>query len=167
MKARQHCIDFIKKFESFSSAPYECSGGKKTIGYGHVIQDGENLFAVSPALGNEILKKDVEWVEHALNKDFSSLSQNQFDALVSFVFNIGHGRFLNSSVYKFTSIYLLLFMKNCDMVTSCNSLFIYKPNDILLLFISFIAPFSKFIYLTILVSNVKILLILQTEECTI
>lgn len=104
MKASQHCIDFIKKFESFSSVPYECSGGKKTIGYGHVIQDGEKLSSVSPSLGNEILKKDIEWVEHALNKDFPSLSQNQFDALVSFVFNIGHGRFLNSSVYKFLKI---------------------------------------------------------------
>ncbi len=102
MKTSQNGIDLIKKFEGFSAIPYKCMAGKLTIGYGHVIKHYENYKKLTTEEAEEILKKDVEFVENFINKNVSKkLNQNQFDALVSLVFNIGVGNFGASTLLKY------------------------------------------------------------------
>ncbi|MBX9877649.1 MAG: lysozyme [Candidatus Obscuribacterales bacterium] len=74
--------------------PYVCPAGKKTVGHGHVIRIGEDFshgltFAEADALLRKDLKERFEPLIHKFVK--VPLNQHQFDALVSFVFNIGPG----------------------------------------------------------------------------
>lgn len=90
----QEGIDFIKGFESFRGSVYSDSAGNPTIGYGHLLSGEQiDLFSggVSLAQGNSLLQVDVAKAEAVVNKLKVTvpLSQQQFDALVSFTFNAG------------------------------------------------------------------------------
>jgi len=95
-------LEIIKEFEGFSAVPYTCPGGKETIGYGHVIKPDENLAPlITEEIATKLLWGDVKWAELAVNTYVKvPLSQNQFDALVSFVFNVGSGNFRTSTLLK-------------------------------------------------------------------
>ena len=83
-------IELIKYFEGFSSNIYTCSGGYKTIGFGHKVLPNENYTSISLATAEEILAKDLFKAERSvINLINSPLTDNQFAALVSFTFNIG------------------------------------------------------------------------------
>lgn len=98
-------LDLLKKLEGFRSKPYKCSAGKLTIGYGHVILPNEQFTEITIDEANSLLKKDIAWAEHAINKRFSNLKQNQFDALVCFVYNTGETvEFSNSNVLKYIKL---------------------------------------------------------------
>lgn len=102
MRTSQIGIDLIKHFEGFSSVPYQCLGGKPTIGYGHVIRNGERLKSVTESEAEALLRKDLYSAEQAvLDLVEIDLHQHQFDALVSLVFNIGRGAFLRSTVRRY------------------------------------------------------------------
>ena len=93
MKTSQSGIDLIKKFEGFSAKPYVCPAGKMTIGYGHVILPGEFLESVTQETAEALLHNDIEEREVIIKQAVTvDLSQGQFDALVSFVFNVGQGK---------------------------------------------------------------------------
>jgi len=96
----QRGIDFIKQFEAFSEYSYYCPAGKKTIGWGHVILDNESIQEpLSVDDGEILLKKDVQSSEMAVFRNISvPLSDNQFDALVSFTFNCGAGALQRSTL---------------------------------------------------------------------
>lgn len=100
MKTGIKGIDLIKSFEGFSHTPYLCSAKKSTIGYGHIIKDDEkDLVYVTKDQAIEILRKDLKVAEYWVNHFISAeLNQNQFDALVSFTFNLGGGTLQRSSV---------------------------------------------------------------------
>lgn len=95
MKASGRAIDLVKKFEGFSAYPYLCPAGKRTIGYGHVIDrkywDIANTNSpISEDEAEEILKRDIRGVESTINSSVVvSLKQGQFDALTSLIFNWG------------------------------------------------------------------------------
>jgi lysozyme len=97
-------LALLKKFEGFRSKPYKCSAGYPTIGYGHQINPHENLDEVTLDQANKLLKQDVLWAERAINARLPNLTQNQFDALVCFVFNIGVSTFEKSSVLRFAKL---------------------------------------------------------------
>lgn len=99
MHVSQKGLNFIKSFEGFSSKPYRCPAGYKTIGYGHLIKDNENIESVTKSYAVELLKQDVEAAESIVRR-FTKvfLTQNQFDMLVSFVFNLGGGAYQRSSL---------------------------------------------------------------------
>lgn len=83
-------IDLIKSFESFSPVSYLCPAGLRTIGYGHVILEGEYYESLSLEAGEDLLKRDLLQMERAVIRNINiALDQNQFDALVSLTFNIG------------------------------------------------------------------------------
>ena len=85
-------LDLIKHFESFSDVLYFCPAGYKTIGYGHVIRPGENLEKISEAEGETLLLSDVAKAETSVLRLIKvALEENQYDALVSFTFNLGGG----------------------------------------------------------------------------
>lgn len=91
----------LKLWEGFVAMPTADLGGKLTIGYGHKIISGEKFGMISPEMGTKIMMQDVAPLEAFLNNYITpKLTQNQFDALVIFMFNIGSTAFLNSSVFR-------------------------------------------------------------------
>ncbi|MBE9491050.1 MAG: lysozyme [Bacteroidetes bacterium] len=92
--------DLIKEFEGFRDKAYKCPAGVWTIGYGHTlgVQEGD---VITKAEGQELLLCDLRTAISAVNSLVTvQLSQSQFDALVSFVFNIGIGAFVRSTLLK-------------------------------------------------------------------
>jgi lysozyme len=108
MNISQKGIDLIKKFEGFSPNAYRCPAGKMTIGYGHVIQAERERFnaPLTEADAERILLKDVKTAEATINKGtHTPLTQGQYDALVSLVFNWGGSNFLRSQGLKYLNSY--------------------------------------------------------------
>lgn len=94
----QNAIDLIKSFEGFQPKEYLCPAGKPTIGYGHVIRDGEKFTTITEQQAETLLKTDLKWVCRTIDNAVTcDLTQNEYDALCSFIFNIGGTNFRNSS----------------------------------------------------------------------
>lgn len=74
-----------------------------TIGYGHLIKNGEFFRdTLSEIQATELLRRDIRVAEDAVCRNIkTNISQNQFDALVIFAFNIGVKNFTNSTVVKY------------------------------------------------------------------
>lgn len=90
MKISQTGLELIKRFEGCRLVAYKDSGGTLTIGYGHTkgVTAGQTI---TQAQADAFLVEDCASAEAAVNKYMSkyNFNQNQFDALVSFAFNIG------------------------------------------------------------------------------
>lgn len=102
MKASQNCINLIKRFEGCSLTAYKCPAGVYTIGYGHT-QGVKNLDKITQKEAEELLKEDIKAFETTLNVfvlPSCTLNQNEFDALVSLIFNIGILNFKRSTLLK-------------------------------------------------------------------
>jgi len=94
-------LELVKKFEGFSSTPYKDVGGRLTIGYGHLIKKGENFSRITFKEAEDLLRKDLKEAEDAVTKNVTvSLLQHQYDALVSFVYNLGGRRLASSTLLK-------------------------------------------------------------------
>ena len=95
-------LDLIKRFEGFSPTIYICPAGYPTIGYGHVVlaHEREQFAAgITQAEATELLRKDVRIAERAVLRLISvPLTDGQFDALVSFTFNLGAGSLQRSTL---------------------------------------------------------------------
>ncbi|MGB1648674.1 MAG: lysozyme [Cycloclasticus sp.] len=100
----QDGIDLIKRFEGFSSTVYICPAGYPTIGYDHVVLDEEkDQFAagIDQEQGEELLRKDAQVAERAVLRLITvPLTEGQFDALVSFTFNLGSGALQRSTLRR-------------------------------------------------------------------
>lgn len=91
----------IKGWEGFRATQYLDVAGLPTIGYGHLIKPHESFTTIKEAQASALLAKDITSAESAVNKYVKvKLTQNQFDALVSFAFNVGNGAFANSTMLK-------------------------------------------------------------------
>lgn len=92
MKISEKGLDLIKKFEGCKLTAYRCPAGVLTIGYGHTGADVKEGQKITQKKANELLKADVEKFEKHVNtyKKYYYFTQNEFDALVSFAFNIGN-----------------------------------------------------------------------------
>jgi GH24 family phage-related lysozyme (muramidase) len=97
-------IDLIKQFEGFSPAIYICPAGYPTIGYGHVVKPQERQqFAsgITPEQAETLLRQDVQTAERAVLRLITvPLTDGQFDALVSFTFNLGAGALQRSTLRR-------------------------------------------------------------------
>ena len=99
-KASDKCLDLIKGFEGFSPVPYYCQGGKYTIGYG-TTRGVHKGMRVTHEEAIEMLKADVQIFADAVSRLVKvPLNQNQFDALVSWTYNVGEGNLKNSTLLK-------------------------------------------------------------------
>lgn len=100
MKTSQKGIDLIKQFEGFRSKAYRDVVGVWTIGYGSTknVKEGDTITReeAEARLRNEL----VEYEQHVTAACHVAPNQNQFDALVSFCFNVGPGNLRKSSVIK-------------------------------------------------------------------
>lgn len=100
MKTSQRGIDLIKKFEGLELKAYLCPANVWTIGYGTTsnIKEGDIIDEETAEL---FLKKDVIRFENNVNTYVKvELSQNEFDALVSFTYNLGGGALKRSTLLK-------------------------------------------------------------------
>ena len=97
-------LNLIKRFEGFSHTIYICPAGYPTIGYGHLVLEHEqDQFAtgITQAEATELLRKDVRIAERAVLRLISvPLTDGQFDALVSFTFNLGAGALQRSTLRR-------------------------------------------------------------------
>jgi lysozyme len=103
MTTSQAGVDLIKKWEGFRATMYLDAVGKPTIGYGTLIDTADEQYlrtaTITPQQAEELLRRDLVPFERAVNETISvPLAQNQFDALVSFVYNLGPGAFRNGSL---------------------------------------------------------------------
>lgn len=96
MKISKNGINLIKTFEGCKLTAYRCPAGVPTIGYGHT--KGVNMgMKITQEEAEMFLAADVAPLETLLSK--YNLKQNEFDALVSWCYNLGVGNF-NSSTLK-------------------------------------------------------------------
>ena len=101
MKISQSGIDKIKRHEALRLEPYQDEGGKWTIGYGHLLRSGEWYDRITEEKAEELLRQDLATAENAVKQLVKvPISQNQHDALVSFVFNIGVTAFSKSTLLR-------------------------------------------------------------------
>ncbi len=103
MTPGSQCISLIKKHEGLRTSAYKCPAGVWTVGYGHTR---------SVKAGDVITEKEAE---NLLIQDLAAaaadvsrlvkvpLTQGQFDALCSFVFNLGAGSLMKSSLLKYVN----------------------------------------------------------------
>ncbi len=103
MELSRNGLNLIKTFEGFSSTPYLCPAGKSTIGYGHLIKKGEEfpITGIAEEEAQELLAKDTGYAQSAVCQAVVvPLTQNQYDALVSFTFNLGGTNLLRSTLLR-------------------------------------------------------------------
>lgn len=92
-------LALIKAFESLRLFAYRCPAGVPTIGYGHTkgVKMGQ---AITEKQAEEFLMEDVRPIEKYINDIGINFRQEQFDALVSWIFNLGAGNFQHSTLFK-------------------------------------------------------------------
>ena len=108
MKTGTEGLSLIKAFEGWRSEAYRDSVGVWTIGYGHTAAAGAPRpvpgMVITKAEGERMLRNDLLIYELAVNNALKvDVTQNQFDALVSFCYNVGPGNFKKSSVLRYTN----------------------------------------------------------------
>ena len=98
----QQGLDLIKHFEGLSLETYICPAGYPTIGYGHLITATENIpEKITEDEAEALLRNDVAWAERAVLRLIRvPITDNQFDALVSFTFNLGSGALQRSTLRR-------------------------------------------------------------------
>lgn len=105
MKLSQNGVNFIKSHEALRLKAYQDSKGVWTIGWGHTknVHPGD---VITREQAEQFIRDDFAWVERTLNADLVSgrdnpiVTQNEFDALCSLVFNIGSQAYLESTVRR-------------------------------------------------------------------
>jgi lysozyme len=115
MQMSTHGLELLEQWEGFKANVYKDSAGLPTIGVGHLLTKSElssgkiviNGLPVQYSNGLtdqqvlNLLSQDVKPAEKAVNNGVKvTLNQNQFDALVSFTFNVGVGAFTSSTLLK-------------------------------------------------------------------
>lgn len=95
-------LALTKQFEGCRLTAYQDSVGVWTIGYGHTAAGLGRGYMVTQAGADSLLTQDIARFETGVNKlvTFSHLTQNQFDALVDFAFNLGLGNLGSSTLLK-------------------------------------------------------------------
>lgn len=99
---------FVGRFEGFRAEPYNDPIGFATIGYGHLLHrsnvtaaDRAKWGKLSENAALKLLRQDAEAAAWAVRAHVTArLNQPQFDALVSFTFNLGTGAFIDSTLLK-------------------------------------------------------------------
>lgn len=105
MKISKKGINLIKGFEACKLTAYICPAGKLTIGWGHTGKDVVKGLKITQERADELLLNDIRIAENAINNLVKvELNQNQYDALVSFVFNVGVSAFKKSTMLKFLNV---------------------------------------------------------------
>ena len=98
LKPSAQCIELVKEFEGASLTVYQDLAGLNTVGYGHrtAMKVGTRITARK---ADQLLSLDLQIAADVVRRFVTvPLTQNQFDALVSFVFNVGGRAFARSTM---------------------------------------------------------------------
>ena len=104
MQCNSRGIAIIKHYEGFYSTPYKCPAGLWTFGYGNIRdKEGQRVTAdtapISDLEGEMLLMEELDTVEGQIKRlAVIPLTENQFSAICSLVWNIGSGRFKASTL---------------------------------------------------------------------
>lgn len=104
MRASDKCLKMLAHHEGVRQKPYKCPAGLWTVGVGHLIGDGKSLpdswnrlFTLEEVY--DLLAKDVARFERGVERYITiPLKQGEFDAIVSFAFNLGLGTLQKSTL---------------------------------------------------------------------
>ena len=99
MKASDRLIEALKRFEGLRLEAYQCAAGRWTVGYGHTLTAREGMI-IDEERAEHLLRQDVKTIERWLTSKNVTEEQHQFDALVSFIFNLGIANFYDSTLRK-------------------------------------------------------------------
>ena len=99
MRVSDVCFEKIKEFEGLRTEAYYDAAGVLTIGYGHTGHDVRPGDVITKYWAEHLLKADLYDVEKAVDS-LGHFNQPQFDALVSFAFNIGFWKLKTSELLK-------------------------------------------------------------------
>jgi lysozyme len=105
MKTSPSGLELVKEFEGLRLKAYKCPAAVWTVGFGHTSAAGNPVvtsdLVITKAEAEEILKRDLVQYEDAVRKLVKVvLTQSQFDALVSFTYNVGEAQFSRSTLLK-------------------------------------------------------------------
>ena len=106
MRISEYCGITLKGYESLELTAYVCPAGKLTIGWGHTGKvDGARIYEglkITKEKAQQLFEQDIATVEVPLSKEpyAENLSNDRWDALVSFIFNVGWGRFKKSTLRR-------------------------------------------------------------------
>jgi lysozyme len=100
MKISNSGLSLIKRYEGCKLAAYKDSVGVWTIGWGNTSHAKAGM-TITQQQAETFLKNDIKPIETLLNGMGVTLKQNQFDALCSFIFNLGVGNFNSSTMKKY------------------------------------------------------------------
>ena len=93
-------LDMIKHFDCLELNDYQCAAGVWTIGYGNTKEVQKGI-VISEDTANEMLVEELNEYENYINTLVNvELNQNQFDAMVSWVYNLGGGNLKASTLLK-------------------------------------------------------------------
>lgn len=93
--------ELIKKFEGLKLKVYKCPAGIWTVGYGHTGSDVYPGLTINAETAGKLLDEDLRKFERAVDRLVKvSLRQSQFDALVSFTYNLGEGNLEKSTLLR-------------------------------------------------------------------
>ena len=105
MKVSDKLIKLLRHHEGVRNKPYQCPAKLWTVGIGHLIGDGKTLppewnKTFTNEEINAILKRDLNRFELGVHKMLPNvlLRQHEFDAIISFCFNLGLGCFQRSTI---------------------------------------------------------------------
>ena len=99
MKVSEDCINLVSKFEGFSGKAYKCPAGVWTIGYGHTEGVKPND-TITQEKAKELLNEELNSFSERVASMLITATQSQFDALVSFAYNLGTGALRGSTLLK-------------------------------------------------------------------
>lgn len=101
MEISKQGIEFIIKEEGEILHAYKCQAGVWTIGVGHTGKDVIPGMKITKERSRELLKLDLKRFENVVNRNICvPITQNKFDSLVSFAFNVGVKAFKNSTLVR-------------------------------------------------------------------
>jgi lysozyme len=93
-------LDLIKRHEGLRLRAYLCPAGVWTIGYGHTGADVRQGLIITEAQADAMIERDVQRFEAAVRRLCPATTQGQFDALVSFAFNLGEAALDGSTLRR-------------------------------------------------------------------
>ena len=100
MKISENGLELIKHFEGCELEAYKCAAGVWTIGYGHIKTAVEGKVITQEEADNLLVEEIIEYEDYVRAAVKVPLKQYQFDALVSWTFNLGNGNLNASTMLK-------------------------------------------------------------------
>jgi lysozyme len=100
------CFDFIKSREGLKLTAYQDSAGIWTIGYGTILYENNTPVkkgdVITQQKADQLIEREITFKSNKVNAAIGTvaINQNQFDALVSFAYNVGTGALMSSTLLK-------------------------------------------------------------------